>query len=221
MIVDLDLNGKQVFIFGGGKEATSKVESMLAQNCKIFVIAERPSDKIIAFAKSKKIRLLIARLDQSINLDEYGQAILVMAATDDRELNRKITENAKKNRCYAYCVDDPETSDFSHPSIININDTIQLAISTQGKSPLMARILRERLEKEIQKLVIPTDTLNIQLQEKMRQLAKIKIPDITDRKTFLAGLIENEEIQNYLKNDQFENAITKAQENLENYSKSV
>ena len=221
MIVDLDLNGKQVFIFGGGKEATSKVESMLTQNCKIFVIAERPSDEIIALAKAKKIRLLIARLDQSINLDEYGQAILIMAATDDRELNRRITENAKKNRCYAYCVDDPETSDFSHPSIINISDAIQIAISTGGKSPLMARELRERLEKELPKLISQTDTLNIRLQEKMRQLAKIKIPDIVNRKSFLMGLLENKDIQNDLKNDLFESAFSKAQESLDNYSKSA
>ncbi len=220
MIVDLDLNGKQVFIFGGGKEATSKVESMLPQNCKIFVIAERPSNQIIAFAKAKKIRLLIARLDQNINLDEFGQAILVMAATDDKELNRKITENAKKNRCYAYCVDDPETSDFSHPSIINIDDTIQIAVSTQGKSPLMAKTIRERLEKELPKLINQTDTLNIRLQEKMRQLAKVKITDIANRKNFLASLIENEEIQNDLKNDLFDNAFSKAQESLESYSKS-
>ncbi len=221
MIVDLDLNGKQVFIFGGGKEATSKVESMLTQNCKIFVIAERPSDKIITFAKTKKIRLLISRLDQNINLDEYGQAILVMAATDDRELNRRITENAKKNRCYAYCVDDPETSDFSHPSIINFDDTIQIAISTGGKSPLMARTLRERLEKELPKLINQSDTLNILLQEKMRQLAKVKIPDITKRKVFLTELLKNEGIQNDLKNDLFESAFSKAQDSLENYSKST
>jgi precorrin-2 dehydrogenase / sirohydrochlorin ferrochelatase len=221
VIVDLDLNGKQVFIFGGGKEATSKVGSMLTENCKIFVIAERPSDEIIALAKTKKTRLLIARLDQNINLDEYGEAILVMAATDDRELNRRITENAKKNRCYAYCVDDPETSDFSHPSIININDTIQIAISTGGKSPLMARAIRERLERELPKLISQSDILNIRLQEKMRQLAKIKIPDIANRKIFLTGLLENEEIQNDLKNDLFENAFSKAQERLGNYSKSA
>jgi len=220
VIVDLDLKDKQVFIFGGGKEATSKVESLFTQNCKIFVIAERPSDEIITYAKAKKIRLLISRLDQSINLEEYGQAILVIAATDDRELNRSITENAKKNRCYAYCVDDPETSDFSHPSIINLEDTIQIAISTGGKSPLMARVLRERLEKELPKLIGKPDTLNIKLQEKMRQLAKIKIPNISNRKIFLTSLLENEDIQNYLKEDLFEKALSKAEEILESYSNS-
>jgi precorrin-2 dehydrogenase/sirohydrochlorin ferrochelatase len=218
VIVDLDLNGKQVFVFGGGTEATSKVESLLTQNCKIFVIAEKPTEKLIAYAKSRTIRLFIARLNETINLDEYGQAILIVAATDDRALNRVITENAKQKRCYAYCVDDPEKSDFSHPSLINPDDTIQIAISTKGKSPLMAKKIRERLEKELPKLIGQPDFLNIRLQEKMRQLAKSKIPNITFRKVFLKGLLDNEEIQSLIEANLFENAFTKAKENLENFS---
>ena len=217
MIVDLDLNGKKVFIFGGGNEATKKVESMLNQNCKIFVITEKPSDKIINLAKVKKVQLVIARIDQNINLNEYGKAILIVAATNDKKLNRIITQNAKKNRSYAYCVDDPEVSDFSHPSIIKISDIIHVAISTQGKSPLMAKVLRKRLEKVLLKLIDQTDILNVRLQEKMRQLAKTKIPDLDIRKNFLAGLIENKEIQKYLKNNLFENALIKAKENLESF----
>ena len=58
-----------------------------------------------------------------------------MATTNDRALNRKIVEKARKMKSYAYASDDPEVSDFAHPSVINVADTVQIAISTGGSSP--------------------------------------------------------------------------------------
>ena len=60
-----------------------------------------------------------------------------MATTNDKGLNRKIVQKARKMKSYAYASDDPEISDFAHPSVINIADTLQVAISTGGSSPAM------------------------------------------------------------------------------------
>ena len=152
MIVDLNLRGNLVIVVGAGGEGLKKVNSLLTQDCKILVVSDRANTQIQKLAKQGKIEFKKTRLENADFLDEY-EPFLVMAATDDRGLNRKIVEKAKKMRAYAYAADDPEVSDFAHPSVINIQDTIQVAISTGGRSPAMARKLKLKAEKIFQNLV--------------------------------------------------------------------
>ena len=89
-----------------------------------------------------------------------------MATTTDRTLNRKIVEKARKMKSYAYASDDPEISDFSHPSVINIADTVQVGISTGGSSPAMARKIKTKSrifleEKYLKRGHLPNQTAKI------------------------------------------------------------
>ena len=145
MIVDLNLKGNLVIVVGGGEEGLKKVNSLLTQDCKILVVSDKVNRKLSSFIKRKKIRFKKIKLKDADFLSKY-KPLLVMAATDDKRLNRKIVQKAKKMRCYAYAADDPEVSDFAHPSVINIQDTVQVAISTGGKSPAMARKLKSILD---------------------------------------------------------------------------
>jgi precorrin-2 dehydrogenase/sirohydrochlorin ferrochelatase len=133
-----------------------------------------------------------------------------MAATDDRDLNRKIIQKAKKMKCFVYAADDPEVSDFAHPSVINIEDTIQIAISTGGRSPAMARKLKMQAEKIFKKTIKKEDICQIKLQQIARDAAKKTLPTQLERKKFLYSLINDKSIKQLIKDQDLKKAQRRA-----------
>lgn len=216
MIVDLNLKGNLVIVVGAGGEGLKKVNSLLTQDCKILVISDTASRQILALAKKGKIEFKKIKLQNAEFLDEYDP-FLVMAATDNKELNRKIVEKAKKKRCYAYAADDPEVSDFAHPSVINIEDTVQIAISTGGRSPAMARKLKLKAEKIFKEIIDKEDIYQIRLQKMARDAAKTKIPTILGRKKFLYSVLNNKKIKQLLKEDDLASAEREVRRILEGW----
>ena len=75
---------------------------------------------------------------------------------------------------FVYAGDDPSYSDFSYASIINIEGIMQVAISTSGKSPIMARKVRIKAERTLKKIITRSDIENTKLQEFARNAGKIK-----------------------------------------------
>ncbi|WP_100182430.1 precorrin-2 dehydrogenase/sirohydrochlorin ferrochelatase family protein [Candidatus Nitrosotenuis aquarius] len=205
MIVDLNLKGKLVIVVGAGGEGLKKVNSLLTQDCQILVISDSANTQITSLARQGKIQFKKTKLEDANFLKEYDP-ILVMASTDNKELNRKIVQEAKKKRCYAYASDDPEFSDFAHPSVINIQDTIQVAISTGGRSPAMARKLKLRAEKIFNEIIDKEDIYQIKLQKIARDAAKAKIPTVLERKKFLYWALNDKHIKQLLKDDNFSTA---------------
>ena len=100
--------------------------------------------------KQKKITFKKLKISNLDFLEKYDP-VMIMATTDDKELNRKIYEKAKSMNCYGYAVDDPSISDFSHPSLINIENIVQIAISTKGKKPNNVKRLELNAEKILKK----------------------------------------------------------------------
>jgi len=200
LIIDLNLKGNLVVVVGGGAEGLKKVNSLLTQDCKILVISDSLNTQLKNLVTKKKIQFKKIKLSNANFLSKY-KPILVMAATDDKELNRKIVQKAKKMRCYAYAADDPDVSDFAHPSVINIEDTIQIAISTGGRSPAMARKLKLQAEKIFKKVIKKEDIYQIKLQKIAREAAKKKIPAQIDRKKFLYSLINDNKIKQLIKDE--------------------
>jgi len=209
LIVDLNLKENLVIVVGGGAEGLKKVNSLLTQNCKILVISDKINTQITKYVKEKKIKFKKVKLKNPSFLSKY-KPFLVMATTDDKQLNRKIVEKAKKMRCYVYAADDPEVSDFSHPSVINIEDTIQIAVSTGGKSPAMARKLRIQAEKVFKKIVDKEDIYQIKLQQVARNAAKKKISTPKERKIFLYSVLNDKKIKQLIKDEKLQKAQNRA-----------
>lgn len=205
VIVDLNLRGKLVIVVGAGQEGLKKVNSLLTQDCEILVISDSANTQITNYAKNGKIKFKKTRLDNADFLDGYDP-ILVMAATDDKELNRKIVQKAKKKRSYAYAADDPDVSDFAHPSVINIEDTVQIAISTGGRSPAMARKIKLKAEKIFKEIIDKEDIYQIKLQKIARDMAKEKIPTTIERKKFLYSVLNSNKIKQLLKDGNLQTA---------------
>ncbi len=217
MIIDLNLKGRQALIVGGGNEAARKVEALLSQQCDIIVVAESVEQSIEEHAANGKIALELKKIENVDFISNYDQLILILAVTDDRKLNRKIIDFAKIHGCYAYAADDPEVSDFSHPAVINVGDVVQVAISTGGKSPLMAKTLREKVEPILQNAVNELIINQIKLQERLRVKAQEILPSSDHRKKFLIAIRDDEKILELLEANKISEANALAHKRLDEY----
>ena len=199
MIVDLNLIGKRALVIGGGNESSRKVEALLSQQCKIFVVAEKAEQSIKNYADEGKVSLDLRKIENVDFLKDYKQLDLILATTDDPDINREILVAGKeKYGCYVYAADDPQVSDFSHPSVININDTVQVAISTGGRSPLMGKSIRQDLEPLIKKSISDLILMQINLQDQLRSMSKKMIPSVEYRKKFLTELLGDKSVNQCL-----------------------
>jgi precorrin-2 dehydrogenase / sirohydrochlorin ferrochelatase len=218
LIVDLNLAGKNVIVIGGGVEGVRKVKGLLGQNCKITVISERLNSYLEELAQQKKIEIVKMKIKNANVLDNYQNIFLVLAATDNKELNRKIVEKGRSMMSFVYAADDPPVSDFSYASIINIEGIMQVAISTFGKSPIMARRLRIKAERILRRTIKQSDIENTKLQEFARMAARPKIKTVIDRKRFLYSIIKDKTIQNLINENKIDEAKVVAIERLNHWS---
>ena len=141
-----------------------------------------------------------------------------MATTTDKALNRKIVERARKMKSYAYASDDPEISDFAHPSVINIADTIQIAISTGGSSPAMARKIKLKAESFFKKNISNEDIYQIKLQKFARFEAKQVLSTQLDRKKFLYAVMNDKHVKGLLKEGKYKIAQTQVKKILREWT---
>ena len=213
LIVDLHLKGNLVIVVGSGNEGMKKVNSLLTQDCKILVISSNSNSQIDKFVKQRKIKFKKVKLKDTIFLSKY-KPYLVMATTNDRDLNRKIVESARKMKSYVYASDDPEISDFAHPSVINIADTLQVAISTGGSSPAMARKIKIKTESFLKKNISSEDIHQIKLQKFARFEAKQVLSTQLDRKKFLYAVMNDKHVKGLLKEGKYKIAQTKVKKIL-------
>lgn len=217
LIIDLNLAGKLVIVIGGGTEGIRKVKSLLGQNCKVIVVSNRLNKFLLNLAEEGKIDVVKATLKDANILDRFEKPFLVLAATNDRALNRELVQKAKKIGAFAYAADDPAASDFTYLAIINIEDAVFIAISTKGKSPAMARMLRIKAERVLKRLIKEDDVEYIKLANFARNAAKSKLKDSNSRKKYLYTVIKDKKIKSLIKSKKFDDAKSTAMEILEGW----
>lgn len=209
MIVDLNLQNKQVIIIGGGNEALKRINSLLKQGCEIIVISSKVNSQISKFARSKKIKLKKQNLKDVSFLSKYKPDI-VITTTDDKKINQKIINNAKKRKIIVYSSDNPDDSDFANPAIIDLENTIQIAIFTGGRSPVMSKQLKIKFEDFFKKNITKKEIDQIKIQKIARELAKDKIPTQVKRKEYLRNIIDDKEIDQLIKDGKLKKAEKRA-----------
>jgi len=139
--VFLDIRDKKCIIIGGGEVAARKAERLLDCGAKVFVISPRLAPEL-AELKEKKLISHIA-FEYSGNL--IDGAALIIGATDNEKTNALISQDARVKGIPVNIVDDPQKCDFILPALAQRGD-LTIAIGTAGKSPALARHLREELE---------------------------------------------------------------------------
>ncbi len=129
---------------GGGQVALRKVKALIECGADIEVISPDLCLELRRLAESREVRAL----NREYQSGDLRGAFVVIAATDNSDVNRKVAEEAKRNAALVNVVDDAENSDFIIPSYLRRGD-VTVAISTAGKSPALARKIRTRLEKDL------------------------------------------------------------------------
>ena len=202
MIIDLHLNEKTVVIVGAGNEALKRIKLLEPEGCKIIVIGEKPNSEIIKLSQKKKITLKKIKITSMLFLKKY-KPFLVIASTTDSLLNQKIVQTAKKMKILSYASDSPDSSDISYLSLIDIKKTIKVGISTGGGSPIMAKKIKSKTEKCLQKNISDQDIELIKIQKFARSESKKYILTQTERKKFLYELMNDKRVKELLKDGKY------------------
>lgn len=194
-------------------EGTKRIKSLSKHDCKIIIISETLNESLYEIEGKNNPIILIRRKIRDTNiLDEFNDIFVVFASTNDPSLNKKIIDKAREKGILSYSIDDAAASDFFFTSIINIDEVLQVAISTSGKSPLMSKIIRDRIENAIKNIIGKKDTDNIKIQEFARKHAKNYIDNQHERRKFLCSIVEDQEIQELIA----KNNIDKVKERIIN-----
>lgn len=166
-------------IIGGGNIALEKVSRLMQFDAHITLIAREICDDIKEYSNALEL------IEAEYKSDYLDMADYVIAATDIRELNEQIYEDAKKRKLLINVVDEPDICDFIFPSVIQRGKLV-IGISSSGAGPQVAINLRKEIEK-----IIPNNIEEIldYLAEE-RITAKQNIPDQSKRRKYLIDLAE-------------------------------
>ena len=185
----LDLRDRPVLVVGGGSVARRKIAALLPTGAQVRVGAPDLDPEVAALVAEGSIEHLDGRFDPAW-LDGVW---LVIAATDEPDTNRSVAEAAQARRIWANVVDDAPLCSFQVPARIE-RGPLQIAISSGGGAPMLARHLRERLETELDASL---GTLGHLLVEHRRRI-RARIPDTGARRRFFDAVMRSD-IQSMLR----------------------
>lgn len=149
--VFLKLEELDTLIVGGGNVGLEKLHALLKSSplARVTIVASSIKHEIKSLASgSGRIRLI----ERNFRVRDLASKDLVLLATDDPELHRRIRTLARKKRLLVNVADTPVLCDFYLGSVVT-KGNLKLGISTNGKSPTMAKRIREYLEE-----ALPDDT---------------------------------------------------------------
>jgi siroheme synthase-like protein len=141
----LDLNGKRSVVVGGGRVAEGKIEKLRGTGSDITVISPEVTPALLRSAEDGAVRWL----QRDYQPGDLEGAFIAIAATNRREVNQRIFEEAERLGVLLNVVDDPPRCSFIAPSVVQ-RGAVTLAISTGGASPALARKLRESLANSVE-----------------------------------------------------------------------
>ena len=171
----LNIKGARCLVVGGGAVAARKVGLLLGCGAKVAVVSPELGEALAAEKAAGRIEHIAARF-----AEEYlAGAAIVIAATDDHAVNAAVSVAAKARDLPVNVVDSPELCSFIFPSIVDRSPMI-VAVSTGGASPVLARLMRAKLE-----TVIPTAYGRLaQLAHEMRDRVKKHFAHPPQRRIF-------------------------------------
>ncbi|HEB95909.1 MAG TPA: uroporphyrinogen-III C-methyltransferase [Sedimenticola thiotaurini] len=179
--VFLDVSDRTCLVIGGGEVAARKVSLLLKCGARVQVVAPELCDSLQRLARDGGI----AHLPRGFRDGDLDDAHLVIAATDDAAVNRRVSELAGARRIPVNVVDQPALCSFIVPSIIDRSPVVA-AVSTGGASPVLARLIRSRLE-----TLIPAAYGRLaELASRFRERVKQRFASPAERRRFWEQVLE-------------------------------
>lgn len=139
----INLNRKRVVVIGGGQVALRKVRGLLDAEATVHVISPQVDHELHVLSQSPQLTVEL----RDYRKGDLAGAFLVIAATDDLDVNQVVWDEAEQEGCLINVVDDPAHCNFILPALVRRGD-LSIAVSTGGASPALARRIREALETE-------------------------------------------------------------------------
>lgn len=140
----LKLEGRRALVVGAGRVGETKIRSLLQAGARVRVVAPRATARVKVWARQGRIdwaaRPFAAR--------DLRGAVLAVVATGSEPLNDRVARLARRLRIPVNVVDDPERCDFYYPAVVRRGPLV-VAISTEGRSPALARRVRQHLQRSL------------------------------------------------------------------------
>jgi precorrin-2 dehydrogenase/sirohydrochlorin ferrochelatase len=140
----LKLEGRSCLVVGAGKIGESKIRSLLVAHAKVRVIAPRATPAVEGWARTGVLSWEAREFEAS----DLNSIFLVIGATSSVAVNDRVYREAVQRQILCNVVDDPDRCDFYYPAVVR-RGALQVAISTEGKSPALAQKLRREFERQL------------------------------------------------------------------------
>ncbi len=177
------IEDKPCLVVGGGVIAVRKVELLHRAGGRVRLVAPEVDARLVEMAQTGELE--IER--RKFAADDLDGVVCVIAATDDAGVNAEISRLAQASRIPVNVVDNPELCSFIMPSMID-RDPVQIAISTGGVSPVLARMLRSKLES-----CIPGAYGELaRLADENRDRVKQALPSVGARRRFWESILDGQ-----------------------------
>ena len=181
--ISLNIKDKLCLVVGGGAVAERKVHSLLECGARVRVVSPGLADGLADLAESGDIEYRPGEY----TVEDLEGVFLVIAATDGEQVNRRVAADCFERNLLVNAVDDPPNGNFFVPAVVR-RESLQVAVSTDGKSPLLARRIREYLDT----VFSPGFGPMVEFLGDIRENIISNIDDDTSKKTILAGLIDRQ-----------------------------
>lgn len=194
--VNLQINNRSCLVVGGGSVAERKVQSLLAAGASVAVLSPEITESLADMARERRITY-ISRCYQH---GDIGGFFIVICATNNKEVNQWIADEANQAGALVNVIDAPEDGNFVVPSQIARGDLL-LTVSTNGKSPALAKKIGAQLAQQYG----PEYGLYLDLLAKARLKIKEVISSSKERELFWRQMIDDQVI-NLLKEGKIQEA---------------
>lgn len=199
--ISLNLEGKLCVVIGGGKVAERRIAGLIAQGAQIALVAPDAAPGLHDLAASGALDWRREKYDSKL----LDGAFLVIAATNDRNVNGAVARDAQARNILVCRTDEYGDGNFTTPAVVR-RGSLVFTVTTEGQSPTLTAILRERLAQEFDGKWEAITALLGKLRPAIQQ-----IDDVKDRKRMASQIIDDDRILALLEQGQPLEAEARAQ----------
>ncbi|NRS18066.1 bifunctional precorrin-2 dehydrogenase/sirohydrochlorin ferrochelatase [Brevibacillus sp. HB1.4B] len=181
----VNLENKRCLVVGGGQVAERKIGSLLAAGADVTVVSPSCTATILEWAHAKKLMVAL----RPFTPQDVGEAVLIIAATSDPAVNLAVYESCRPQQ-WINIVDRPDLCSFTVPSVVARGD-LQIAISTGGNNPGLAKKMRRQLEEWVGP---EYEDYTLFLGSMRRQVLSLAVSE-ADKRAILAELLDDRFLQ--------------------------
>ncbi|NVM04562.1 MAG: bifunctional precorrin-2 dehydrogenase/sirohydrochlorin ferrochelatase [Candidatus Helarchaeota archaeon] len=198
----MNIKNKKILVIGGGKVSERRIKKFIDGGGKVTIISESFTQIIKDLHKEDKINLIYEKVTEK-NIEKWlKDTYLISIATDDFELNQRIADIAKSMGILVNIAQKYQMSDIIIPAHFQ-KDDILIAVSTKGKSPRLAR----QLKNKIHDLISDEDILWLKVQNYARNKILTILKNQNEREDFLKNLEKNKNLKTFISKNKLDEAL--------------